>query len=96
MPRALWGKKCEYHPTSPNKKVISFRSLIEERERERSNLRRDAMIFRKDEWALGKINGRCYSLGPSLGVVQTSSLFSCNKSLSSLADETSEKGTVDK
>ena len=54
------------------------------------------MIFRKDEWALGKINGRCYSLGPSLGVVQTSSLFSCNKSLSSLADETSEKGTVDK
>ena len=96
MPRALWEKKCECHPTSPRKKVMNFRSLIEEWERERSNFRRDEMIFRKDEWALRKTNERCDSLEPSLGVVQTSSLFSYNKSLSSLADETSEKGTHDK
>lgn len=96
MPRALWEKQCEYHPTSPHKKVMNFRSLIEEWERQRSNFRRDEMIFRKNEWALRKRNERCDSLGPSLGVVQTSSLFSCNKSLSSLADETSEKGAGDK
>ena len=45
------------------------------------------MIFRKDEWALRRLDGRRGSMGQSPAVVLTSSLLSCDASVF-VADET--------
>lgn len=54
------------------------------------------MIFRKDEWALRRVDGRCDSLWQSLsGWMSTSSLLSWDKSQSSLVDETPREEVYD-
>lgn len=48
------------------------------------------MIFRKDKWALRRVDARCDSCDKvCLGVALTSCPLSCNKSQSSLVNDTS-------
>lgn len=54
------------------------------------------MTFRRGEWALRRIHGRCDGEEVCQGVVWTSSLCSCDKSSSLLVDETSQEEIGDK